>query len=229
MALPKTEFLFTVEEYLAMEREADERHEYLDGIVYAMAGESDEHSEICANLSWLLGTQLRGAPCRMRIANTKVRSGPRPILPRSRKGLFSYPDLLVVCGEREYFDEFKDVLLNPMVIFEVLSKSTQDFDRGEKFLRYQLWNPELKDYVLVSQTSPTIEHYSRRPDGSWNYRTYRGLKATLTLKSIKCNLPLQQIYERVQFPPEKSRALATPKKTTKPQKKKTTASKGRKK
>lgn len=229
MALPKTEFLFSIEEYLAMEREADERHEYLDGVIYAMAGESIPHGDICMNLAWILGSQLRGTPCRARIANTKVGSGPRPVLPRSRKGLFSYPDLLVVCGEMAYYNEFTDVLLNPTVIFEVLSASTEKFDRGEKFLRYQMWNPELKDYLLVSQTSPVIEHYTRQPDGSWTYRTYRGLKATLALPSIKCKLSLRQVYERVRFPPEKSKALAAPKKTTRPKKKKPTASKGRKK
>ena len=229
MALPKTELLFTVEEYLAMERKADERHEYLDGIIYAMAGESDAHADICMNLAGLLHSQLRGTPCRGRIANTKVLSGPRPLLPRSRKGLFSYPDLLVVCGEQEFYDEVTDVVLNPTVIFEVLSKSIADFDRGEKFQRYQMWNPELKDYVLVSQTSPLIEPYSRQPDGSWNYRAYRGLKATLVLKSIKCKLPLQQVYERAPFPPEKRQARAAPKKTTRPKKKKPTVSVGRKK
>ncbi len=229
MALPKTESLFTIKEYLALERETEGRHEYLDGIIYEVEDGSLAHGDICVSLVGVLYPQLRRTPCRAHIATTKVLSGPRPASPRGRKGLFSYPDLLVVCGEREYYDEFTDVLLNPTVIFEVLSKSTESFDRGEKFLRYQTWNLELKDYVLVSQTSPVIEHYARQPDGSWAYRVYQGVNKTLALTSIKCKLSLAQVYERVQFPPEKSRVLAAPKKTTRPKKKKPTASKGRKK
>jgi Uma2 family endonuclease len=228
MALPETEVYYTIEEYLALERAAAERHQYLDGFIYAMVGESEAHGELCANLSWILGTQLRGTPCRARIANTKVRSGPRPAAPRSRQGLFSYPDLLVVCGEMEFQDDFKDVLLNPTVIFEVLSESTESFDRGAKFLRYQVWNPTLSDYVLVSQTSPTIEHYARQPDDSWTYRVYQGLKARLALPSIKCRLPLAEVYERVELPPEESEALAAPKEPARARKKKSAAAKGRK-
>ncbi len=201
MAVPQSQFLVTEEEYLAMERASEERHEYIDGYVFAMAGESPEHGEVCANLGWIVGSQLRGTPCRTRIANTKVRSGPKPALTRSQKGLYSYPDLFVICGEMRFHDEHKDVIVNPTVIFEVLSESTASYDRGEKFLRYQNWSPTLQDYVLVSQTSPTIEHYSRQPDGSWTYRVYQGLEASFSIKSIKCKLKLSEVYERVKFPP----------------------------
>jgi Uma2 family endonuclease len=152
-------------------------------------------------LSGILVPQLRGTPCRARIANSKVRSGPRPAVRRRPRGMYSYPDLFVICGELQYHDEYKDVIVNPTAIFEVLSESTEKFDRGEKFLRYQNYNHSLQDYLLVSQLSPTIEHYTRQADGSWNYRVYTGLRASFTIKSIKCQVKLAEVYERVKFPP----------------------------
>lgn len=204
MAAPLAELLYSEEEYLALERATEERHEYLDGYIYAMAGESEEHGDICANLSGILVPQLRGTPCRARIANSKVRSGPRPAVRRRPKGLYSYPDLFVVCGEMQYHDQYKDVIINPTVIFEVLSESTEKFDRGEKFLRYQNYNHSLQDYLLVSQLSATVEHYTRQADGSWNYRVYTGRRARFTIKSIKCQVKLAELYERVKFPPSES-------------------------
>ncbi|MDX2041302.1 MAG: Uma2 family endonuclease [Acidobacteriota bacterium] len=214
------QLLHTEEEYLAMERETDERNEYIDGYIFRMAGESQEHGEIVVNLGWILGSQLRGTPCRGRSGNSKIRTGPRPQFARSQKGMYSYPDFFVVCGELEFHDEFQDVITNPTVIFEVLSPSTESYDRGEKFFRYQNWSPTLKDYILISQTSPTVEHFSRLSDRSWNYRVYQGLDVRFTIKSIKCKLTLAEIFDRVKFPtdePEKKRG------TKKAAKKKTTA------
>ena len=203
MAIKKSELLYTIEEYLAIERRSEDRHEYLDGYIFAMSGESDAHGEISANLSVLIGSQLRGASCRMRIKDTKVRSGPTP-RPGSNKGLFSYPDFVVICGERQFHDEHRDVVLNPTVIIEVLSESTESFDRGEKFQRYQLWNPTLSDYLLVSQTQPIIEHFIRQADGSWSYHLYSGLEQRLFINSINCELRLSDVYERVVFPSEEA-------------------------
>jgi len=202
MALPPSEVVYTIEEYLAFERESEERHVYLDGLIWAMAGESSEHGEISSNLSGIIIPQLRGTPCRARIKDTKVRSGPAPKSGRSRKGLFSYPDLLAVCGEMQFHDEHRDVLINPTVVIEVLSDSTEKFDRGEKFFRYQTWNPTLTDYLLVWQSSPIIDHYVRRSEGGWLYYVYQGLESGLAIKSINCTLRLADVYERVVFPPE---------------------------
>jgi Uma2 family endonuclease len=132
-----------------LERDSEERHEYLDGQIYLMAGESPEHADICTNLIRELAPQLRDTPCRVR-SKAKVRSGPSPIPRKSAKGLFSYPDVVVICGEPQYYDEIRHTVINPTVIIEVLSDSTEAFDRGEKFLRYQNWNPSLTDYILVS-------------------------------------------------------------------------------
>ena len=203
MAIRKSELLYTIEEYLAMEREAEERHEYLDGYILAMSGESEAHGEISTNIAVTIGSQLRGTPCRMRIKDTKVRSGPTPHL-GSRKGLFSYPDFVVICGEPKYHDKHTDVVLNPTVIIEVLSASTERFDRGEKFLRYQEWSPTLSDYLLVSQTRPAVEHFIRQQDGSWSYHLYSGLDQVFFIKPINCELRLSDVYERVEFPPEET-------------------------
>jgi Uma2 family endonuclease len=113
--------------------------------------------------------------------------------------IFSYPDILVICGDPLYSDDQKDIVLNPTAIAEVLSASTEAFDRGEKFNRYQEWNPSLADYLLISQDQPQIEHFSRQPDGSWNYRRYTGLDAVVVIPSIHCTLKLADVYDRIEF------------------------------
>ena len=196
--------LYSAEEYLEFERQAEERHEYLDGFIYAMAGESPLHADISANLVGLLHEQLRDSPCRVRTKDTKVRSGPTQR--RIMKGLFSYPDVVVICGEPQYHDEHRDVVINPRVIIEVLSESTEARDRGVKFHRYQTWSPTLTDYVLVSQQAPLIEHFERQADGSWSYHVYQGLEESLTIKSINCTLKLSDVYARIVFPEESDEA-----------------------
>jgi Uma2 family endonuclease len=200
MATPQSRIYFTEEEYLAIERESEERHEYIDGRIYAMAGENDQHGEISSNIFGHFFAQLMGKPCRARHENTKVRSGPEPKPSRNPEGFYSYPDVLVVCGERKFHDQYRDVLLNPSVIIEVLSKSTEVFDRGEKFIRYRTWLPTLTDYLLVSQEKPVIEHYRRQPNGEWLLATVSGLDASLTIASIGCELKLSEVYDGVNFP-----------------------------
>jgi Uma2 family endonuclease len=202
MAFPKTKTFYTVEDYLRIDRSEDERYEYLDGEIYLMAGESDAHADISTNLIGILYNGLKGTNCRARAKDTKVRSGSLPQKPRSTKGMFSYPDVVVICGEPQYLDEHRDVILNPSVIFEVLSESTEQFDRGEKFLRYSNWNPTLTDYVLISQHKPLVEHYIRRADGAWTLYRYSGLDADFPIESINCRLKLADIFDRIIFPPE---------------------------
>jgi Uma2 family endonuclease len=194
--------IYTVDEYLALEREAEERHEYLDGYVYALAGESGEHADICTNLVRIVSNQLLGTPCRARSKDTKVRSGPDPKGLRKSKGLFSYPDVVIICGEPQYHDQHRDVVLNPTAIMEVLSDTTEAFDRGEKFLRYQAWNPTLLDYVHVSQRGPIIEQFVRQADGGWSYYVHQGPESSLTIQSAGCTLRLAEVYDRIEFPTE---------------------------
>jgi Uma2 family endonuclease len=202
-------YRFTVEEYLAFERTSSERHEYLDGMIYAlgdssspqaMAGESEEHGIISTNLSGILFIQLRGTPCRVFSKDTKVRCG--PYRPHTREGLSAYPDLLIVCGPSQYHDQVRDVLLNPTVLIDILLPSTETYDRGEKWCRYRTWLPTLTDYVLVAQDCPRIEHHHRQEDGTWTVHQLEGLQATLHLSSVGCTLPLAEVYERIRFSSE---------------------------
>jgi Uma2 family endonuclease len=193
---------YTVDEYLALERLAEERSIYLDGDILPVPSESWDHGGITVNLCGIVGNQLKGTPCRARTKGTKVRTGPTLMAGDASKGMFTYPELLVICGEPEYHDAHRDIVLNPTAIMEVLSPSTEAFDRGEKFTRYQTWNPTLTDYVLVSQDRPQIEHFQRQPDGSWSYHRYAGLDNSLTVASIHCTLKLADVYDRVVFAKE---------------------------
>lgn len=207
MSLAISQIRHTVEEYLALERASEERHEYLDGQIYAMAGESPNHGDICINLIAELRTQLRGKPCRVWTKDTKVRSGPLPLRPHARKGLFSYPDLVIVCGEPQFLDPQQDVLINPKAIIEVLSPTTEAFDRGEKFRRYRTLNASLTDYVVVSQNLPMIEHFARQATGQWVIAaSVLDLAGSLHMNSIDCTLRLEEVFDRVIFPPEAEEA-----------------------
>jgi Uma2 family endonuclease len=201
MSLAQSQLPITDDEYLALERKSEERHEYLDGTVYAMAGESLEHGTICMNLSRIISSQLLGKPCQAFSKDIKVRSGPRPESRRSTKGLYSYPDLVVVCGEPEFHDEHRDVLLNPRVIIEVLSPTTEAYDRGQKFLRYRAWLPSLTEYLLVSQDQPLIERFIRHDGGEWAILpAVAELEGKIEVVSIGCVLPLKEVYDRIVFP-----------------------------
>lgn len=200
MASVPSRHYYSPEDYLDLERQADERHQYVDGQIYAMAGESLQHSTICFNLARILGNQLRGGHCRGLSPNMKIRTG--PVQKNSRKGMFSYADATVVCGEPRFHDEHRDVLLNPTVIIEVLSPSTERFDRVEKFARYRTHLDSLVDYVLIASTQPFIEHFRRHTGEQWLFTPLADLDSNLFIESIGCRLPLAEVYERVEFPPE---------------------------
>ncbi|MGI8495775.1 MAG: Uma2 family endonuclease [Pyrinomonadaceae bacterium] len=118
---------------------------------------------------------------------------------RFGNGMISYPDIVVICGEPEYHDKHKDIVLNPAVIIEVLSDTTEEFDRGEKFMRYRNFNYTLTDYILVSQIEPHIEHFSRQKNGDWLLKEYYGWDAQFRIDSINCSLQSAEIYDRIEF------------------------------
>lgn len=190
------DYYYPFEEYLEMEREAFERSEYIDGEIYAMAGETGAHADISFNLVTLFGSKLRGTNCRGRTKDTKVKSG--IVKDRFGKGMISYPDLVVICGEVKYHDKHKDIILNPKIIVEVLSDSTADFDRGVTFMRYRNFNDTLTDYILVSQEEPLIEHYIRQKNDDWLLREYEGFDAEFTIDSINISLKLADVYENIE-------------------------------
>lgn len=206
MAFPqeKLRAFYTAQEYLELERSSEERHEYIDGEIYEMAGESLAHSRINMNLAREVSLQLKGKNCEALSPNMKVRTKVL-VSPKSNKGFYSYPDLTVVCGEPVFHDKFKDVLLNPKVLFEVLSPSTESYDRGKKFRHYRTQIDSLTDYILVSQDTPLVEHFIRQDDGSWKLFTYAGLETSVVIESINCRLSLEEIYDRIEFPKKKAK------------------------
>jgi Uma2 family endonuclease len=180
----------TPEEYLAAEREAETKSEYIDGVVYAMTGAHINHIRIVTNLTAELVIQLRGRKCDVLSNEMKVR------MPDSRR--FFYPDVTVVCGEPQFHDERTDIILNPILLIEVLSKSTEAFDRGAKFLAYQQLD-SLQEYLLVAQDKPAIEQFVRQTDGTWNYRAVIGRESSLSLPSVACALNLNSVYDKVDW------------------------------
>lgn len=180
----------TPEEYLAIERAADHRSEYFAGEMFAMAGASETHVTIAANTLALLVVQLKGRPCKAYGSEMRLKV--------SATGLYAYPDLMVVCGPLLFDDERRDTLLNPTVLIEVLSDSTEAYDRGRKFGHYRTIE-SLSDYLLIAQDQPRIEHFARQPDGSWLYTPHDGLNQEAAISSIGCRLPLADVYDKVEF------------------------------
>jgi len=177
----------TEQEYLAFERAAEERHEYADGEIFAMSGGTVAHSLIAANVSGELRSALLERPCNVHGADLRIH------IPAT--GRYTYADVLVVCGEAVLTDGESDTLENPVLIVEVLSDSTEKYDRGDKFEHYQTI-ASLRDYVLVSQKKARVEHYHRQPDGSWLLRT-SGPGDRVVLESIGCELAVDRVYLKV--------------------------------
>ncbi len=180
-------------EYLALEREAEARSEFFDGVMYAMSGGSIHHSSIAVNVVMLLGNALRGRSCRVFNGDLRVKL--------DNSGDYAYPDVSALCGTPQVEDG--DLLLNPSLIVEVLSPSTRRYDKTQKFFRYQALS-SLSEYVLLEQAAPTAVRFNRQTDGSWNTRFIHGLEAELELLSVAVKLPLADIYENVEFPAKKS-------------------------
>jgi Uma2 family endonuclease len=200
MALPKKEIAFTPEEYLAFERAAETKHEYLDGQIYDMAGASPPHNRIAFNTTVAIGAQLLGTTCFGYTSDQKIRTDPMD--------LFSYPDITIVCGEPVYHDDHQDVILNPRVIIEVLSPGTEAYDRGEKFARYQN-TKSLTDYILIAQDRPSIEHYARQKGTrKWVFTIETEMSAEIVIASINSKLKLAAVYDRVTFPPKRAALYA---------------------
>lgn len=191
MALTRRQPFFSVKDYLKYERIAPERHEFLDGNVYAMPGENARHSTICFNLYAITGNHLRDKSCRGFSPMMKVAT--------SNQGLYSYPDLAIVCGAPEFYDENCDVLLNPTVIFEVLSPATECFDRVEKFLHYTNYIESLRDYILISQDQPLIEHYAKQSKNIWHKSEIEGFNEVFYLPTTQCKISLAELYDLVEF------------------------------
>ena len=181
--------LITEAEYLAAERQSALRSEFYQGEMFALAGANRRHNRIVTNLVTALDNQLRERPCNVYSTDMRVKI--------ESTGLLTYPDVVVTCGEELFIDDKMDVLLNPLVIIEVLSDSTEAYDRGRKFEHYQTI-PSLSTYALVTQNSPRIEQYARQQDRVvWIYSEAHGAEARISLAAISCDLKLEDVYSKV--------------------------------
>ena len=194
MTLPQPVYRCTPEEYLARERDARERHEYYHGEVFAMSGGTPQHSLIIANVNGELRAALKGKPCRVYESNLRIR------IPRTT--LYTYPDASVVCGPLQFdpLDARKETVINPTLLVEVLSPSTETWDRGGKFQNYQQIE-SLREYVLVSSEKALLETFLRHEGGTWIYAAAAGPEARARFNSLGVEIPLAEIYAGVEFPP----------------------------
>ena len=182
----------TEAEYLEIERRAEFKSEFFDGEMFAMSGGTKPHSLIAANLIFALRTQLKGCPCRVYTSDMRVKL--------QASGLYTYPDLSVVCGEDQLEDEHDDVLLNPTVIVEILSDSREAYDRGRKFELYR-GLASLREYVLVSQQKPLIEQYVRQDTGAWLLHETARLEGKVNLPSLGIAIQMADVYTDIRFVP----------------------------
>ncbi|MFO0810120.1 MAG: Uma2 family endonuclease [Gemmataceae bacterium] len=187
-AVPKR--LLTPQEYLAQERRAEFKSEYYRGEMFAMAVASYEHSLAKDNLAAEIKQPLKGGPCRTVTSDLRVKV--------DATGLYTYPDIVIVCGQAEFEDSGVDTLLNPIAIVEVLSESAEAYDRGAKFAQYRQVS-SLQEYVLVAQDKPLVERFVRQADGQWLLSEFRGLEATLEFENVPARVPLAEIYRDVTF------------------------------
>ncbi len=180
---------WTVEEYLAFERGSEEKHEYYAGEIFAMSGASREHNLLVGNTITSLNAQLAQHPCEVYPSDMRIKVS-------SIK--YTYPDVSVVCDEPHFADKEFDNLLNPTVIVEVLSDSTEDYDRGKKFKHY-MGIASLQEYILIAQDEARIDHYTRKSEGDWYLSISKTLESVVQLPSINCTLLLADIYRKVTF------------------------------
>jgi Uma2 family endonuclease len=182
---------YTLEEYLELDRKSEERFEFWHGEVFCMSGVSHEHDQIESNLNFYLRTKLAGRNCRAFLANMRIKAPSAPP--------YRYADLSALCGQAN-FEEIGgvDALTNPALIVEVLSPSTEAYDRGDKFTRYQSI-PSFTEYLLVAQHRPHITRLVKQADGSWIHNEYNDLESTLKLSSLDCELTMSEVYQNVSF------------------------------
>lgn len=190
MAFPQAIKQYTVEEYLALERSSDIKHEYYRGEIFAMSGASLPHNRIQMNFIGETHNFLKGKSCDVFGSDLRVS------IPEN--GLYTYPDAVIVCGGPQLADKEMDALLNPVAIVEVLSKSTQSYDRGDKFALYRAI-PSLKEYILIGSENIGVEHYTKQENSTWVLKELKQLSDTLHITAIDFPLPLAELYLGVTF------------------------------
>lgn len=186
--LPQKKKKITPEEYLEFEKNSELKNEYFDGEIFAMVGAGKNHNIISVNISGELRHKLKGTSCMNFVGDMRVK------VEKIEK--YTYPDIVVACEKIEFLEDELDSLVNPVVIIEILSNSTESYDRGLKFQHYQLIQ-SLQEYILVSQYHCQVEKYKRSEKNSWIYTSFNEINHALKIESIKCELPLSEIYHKV--------------------------------
>ena len=181
---------YTVEDYFCIEASTDIRHEFYQGAIFAMAGASRNHNRIAGNVFAALRAALRNTPCEAFTLDMRL---------WTPSGLYTYPAVMVICGPIHLTSDRLETVTNPTVLVEVLSDSTRDYDQHEKFTLYRSI-PTFREYVLIEQASVQIEHWVRSAGNAWTSRHYEFLQESLSLITIACQIPLAEIYARVEFP-----------------------------
>lgn len=194
MGVPAEKLRHSITDYYRIENDATTKHEFWDGQILAMSGGSPVHAKIAMNIGACLWNRLRGKPCQPYTSDLRVRvSGhPRTV----------YPDVSIICGEieKDPDDRSGNTVLNPRLVVEVVSPSTEAYDRGNKFAAYRLI-PSLSEYVLVSQLEPRVETFLRQDDGTWSLASHSGVEVTAKLRSIGVEIPLEEIFAGIVFEP----------------------------
>lgn len=183
---------YTEAEYLAIERDVETKHEFFRGEIFAMSGASRQHNQITFNLALCLGQQLVDRDCTAFITDMRVNV--------EQATLYTYPDAVITCNEPRFLDKEVDTLLNPQVVIEVLSDSTEKYDRGKKFELYRQLTT-LREYILISQDHAHIDRFALNEQGQWVLNDATGLEASIELTAINCRLPLADVYAKVEFEP----------------------------
>ncbi|NJM47577.1 MAG: Uma2 family endonuclease [Alkalinema sp. RU_4_3] len=182
--------LYSPEEYLEMEVLSEERHEYRDGEIVLMTGAMPNHNRITRNLCTAMTLGLRGKSCEVFVADQRL------WIPKKR--LHTYPDVMVIDGKLQFQKGRKDTVTNPLLIVEVLSNSTAEYDRGDKFLAYRSI-PGFQEYLLVSQYGQQIEHYVKRSEKKWDFQSYDGTDTVVRLETVGVEMAIADIYDKVEF------------------------------
>ncbi|MBC7388997.1 MAG: Uma2 family endonuclease [Opitutaceae bacterium] len=190
MGLPEKKPFISPEEYLLAERNAFEKSEYFNGEIFAMAGATKEHNRIVSSVIGEFTSHLKGKRCNTYPGDMRILV--------SENGLYTYPDLIVVCGKEEYLDNEFDTLLNPSIIVEVLSQSTKDYDMGSKFMLYRSL-PSLKEYITISSLEFHVEKHIKNPDNSWTLFETHGIENSVYVDSIDLNLKMTDIYYNLEW------------------------------
>ncbi len=181
---------YTIEEYLALEEKADSKSEYIDGEIIPMAGGSDSHNQIALNFSTELNFAFKRQNYKVYISDMRLWI--------QKRGIYTYPDVMVIAGEPEFFENRRDIITNPKVIIEVLSKSTESYDKEDKFKAYRTI-PSFEEYLLIEQDRIYVEHYSKKSNKRWSLQKYDDKNEKISLKTIPFEITLQDLYNKVKF------------------------------